>query len=290
MIPEHITTKIFLDSSDPAETQELITLLGRLDGQTTNPSLVTKHPEAQARMAAGEKFTPEEINIFYKGVVQEISSLLPHGSVSIEVYADAETTADHMFTQGQEFWQWIPNAHIKYPINAAGLEAAERSIAAGMRVNMTLCFTQQQAAAVYAATRGAMIGDVFLSPFAGRLDDIGQHGMGFIQNVVRMYQQGDGHAQVLAASIRTVDHLLDSFAMGADLVTAPISVYKEWAEQGFPTRNTVIEPETQQLLAPTYEEVDLTHAWNTYNIQHDLTDKGIEKFAADWNAIVWQQS
>lgn len=285
MIPESITTKIFLDSGDPAETKEMLELLGRLDGQTTNPSLVTKNPDAQARIARGEKFASQEIYEFYEGIVKEISELVPE-SVSIEVYADAETTADEMFAQAESFWKWIPNAHIKYPITAGGLEAAERSIAAGMRVNMTLCFSQEQAAAVYAATRGAAAGDVYLSPFAGRLDDIGQHGMGFIQNVVEMYKKSDGHVQSLAASIRSVDHLLDCFAMGVDIVTAPAKVYREWAAQGFPTRETMMTAAEQNLSETAYEEVSLDSAWNEYDIQHDLTDTGIAKFANDWNAII----
>src|SRR3989344_2946519 len=94
MRPEGLQTKIFLDSGDPAETREAIKLLGFLDGQTTNPSLVAKNPET-----AGKKFTKPEIFDFYKKVVTEVSGLIPDGSVSIEVYADMDTTADQMLEQ-----------------------------------------------------------------------------------------------------------------------------------------------------------------------------------------------
>ena len=170
MKPEGLTTKIFLDSGDPAETRQVIEALGFLDGQTTNPTLVAKNPYARERFEKGDKFTKEEIFDFYKKVVTEVAEMIPHGSISIEVYADDTVSADTMFEQGKDMFTWIPNAQVKYPILPAGLEAAKRSIEAGMRVNMTLCFTQQQAAAVYSATRGAKKGDVFVSPFVGRLD------------------------------------------------------------------------------------------------------------------------
>src|SRR3989344_4842731 len=102
--------------------------------------------------------------------------------------------------QGKEMFSWIPNAHVKYPTTKAGLEAAHRSIQEGMRVNMTLVFTQEQAAAVYAATKGAKRGDVFVSPFIGRLDDRGENGMDLIKNIIKMYRGGDGHVLILGAS------------------------------------------------------------------------------------------
>ena len=83
MRPEQLKTKIFLDSGDPAETKMVIERLGFLDGQTTNPSLIAKNPEAKARLAAGDRFSRQEVNEFYKNVVSEISSLIPDGSVSI---------------------------------------------------------------------------------------------------------------------------------------------------------------------------------------------------------------
>src|SRR5262249_12606255 len=143
----------------------------------------------------------------YRRIVQEISPLVGDGGVSIEVLADLTTTADQMFRQGQEMFSWIPNAYVKYPCTSAGLQAAERSVGRGIRVNMTLCFSQPQAAAVYAATRGAAQ-PTYVSPFVGRLDDIGQYGLDLVRNIKRMYTRGDGHVRLLAASLRSLPHLL----------------------------------------------------------------------------------
>jgi transaldolase len=284
--PTELTTKIFLDSGDPAETKQIIDILGFLDGQTTNPTLVSKNPYAQERLKSDQKFSKTEIFDFYKQMITEISGLIPEGSISIEVYGDAETTADAMFAQGQDMFTWIPNAQVKYPIISAGLEAAERSIAAGMRVNMTLCFSQQQAAAVYAATRGANPGDVYVSPFIGRLDDIGINGMDLIANIVQMYQPSDHHAQVLSASARTMEHFMQCLAVGSDLITAPFAVLKAWGEAGTPLPDETFRYDSGQLTPVAYEETDLSQPWHSYNIQHDLTDQGLVKFAADWNALI----
>ncbi len=286
MRPENLTTKIFLDSGDPLETRELMRLLGFLDGQTTNPSLIAKNPEAQKRLQEGKKFTSKEVYNFYRNVITEISGLIPDGSVSIEVYADATTTADAMFTQGKEMYTWIPNAHIKYPTTAAGLEAAEKSVQAGMRVNMTLCFSQEQAAAVYAATRGAVKGQVFLSPFVGRLDDIGQNGMDLIKNILEMYRESDHHVEVLSASVRTLEHFMSAIQMQSDIITAPYKVIREWAEKGMPIPDASFSYTRPDLQPVPEEKLNLDQQWQNFSIQHDLTSKGIEKFAVDWNALV----
>lgn len=286
MRPANLKTRIFLDSGDPAETKEIISLLGYLDGQTTNPTLVAKNPHARQRFEKGEKFSKDEIYDFYRQVVTDISGLIPYGSVSIEVYADADTTADEMFTQGQSMFDWIPNAHVKYPTTTAGLAAAERSIAIGMRVNMTLCFSQAQAAAVYAATRGASKGDVFVSPFIGRLDDIGIDGMSLISNITKMYAASDGHSELLAASVRTMPQFMQSLALGADIITAPFSVIKAWAEAGQPLPDANFVYDAGNLQAVAYQELDLTQLWQSFNLAHDLTTKGIARFAADWNELI----
>ncbi len=286
MRPAELRTKIFLDSGDPAETRDALDMLGFLDGQTTNPTLVARNPYARQRFEKGDKFTEKEIYDFYKQVVTDISRLIPDGSVSIEVHADAATTAARMLAQGREMSGWIPNAHIKYPTTAAGLEAAAKSVKAGMRVNMTLCFTQAQAAAVYAATAGAGKGAVFVSPFVGRLDDIGQNGMDLIGNVVRMYGSGDGHVEVLAASIRTLEQFMQSLALGADIVTAPFSVLEAWAKAGKPLPDKGSSYDAGSLQRIPYEEFDLSQPWQQFDIVHELTDKGIERFGADWQALI----
>jgi transaldolase len=281
MKPTNLKTKIFLDSGDPAETREALSVLGFLDGQTTNPSLIAKNPQT-----AGKKFSKQKLLDFYKGVVREVSALIPDGSVSIEVYADKNTLADEMLAQAREFWQWIPNAHIKYPTTTEGLKAAEISVKEGMRVNMTLVFSQEQAAAVYAATLGAKKGDVFLSPFVGRLDDRGENGMDFIANTIKMYEAGDKHVEVLVASVRSMEHFLKSIELGADIITAPLKILKDWASASFPLPLGEGQGEGSELAPIPYQEISLIKPWQEYNIQHELTDKGIEKFAQDWNNLI----
>src|SRR5665213_2231632 len=286
MKPSGLKTKIFLDSGDPAETRQILSLLGFLDGQTTNPTLVSRNPHDRERFEKGEKFSADEIYDFYKQVVSEISELIPVGSVSIEVYADNTTPAETMLEQGQKMYGWIPNAHIKYPTNKAGLAAAELSVKQGMRVNMTLCFSQSQAAAVYAATKGAQPGGAFVSPFAGRLDGIGENGMELIENIVRMYGGGDGHTELLAASIRSYEHFMQSLAVGADIITAPFSILEQWAQAGRPLPGVDFRYQPAQLKEIPYKTIDLNQPWPSYDIRHELTDKGIDSFAADWNALI----
>ena len=155
--------------------------------------------------------------------------------------------------QGREFFKWIPNAHIKYPTTTGGLRAAEISVKEGMRVNMTLVFSQGQAAAVYAATLnqslrsgtgqavGATRGQVYLSPFVGRLDDRGENGMDFILNTIKMYKPGDGHVEVLVASVRSIEHFMKSIELGADIITAPLKILKQWAEAGMPVMSSKLQ-------------------------------------------------
>ncbi len=286
MKPKTLKTRIFVDSGDPNETRELIKLLGFLDGQTTNPTLISKNPEAKARLERGEKFAEEEIFGFYKKVVQEISSLIPQGSVSVEVYADKNTTAEQMLEQGREMFSWIPNAHIKFPTNTEGLKAGEQAIKEGLRVNMTLCFSQEQAAAVYAATRGAEKGQVFVSPFIGRLDDKGENGIDLIKNIIKMYKNGDGHVEVLAASLRNLDHFLYNLKLGCDIITSPFKILKEWEEKGRPMPDENFSYHHANLKPIPYDKINLEKNWSQFNISHPLTDIGMEKFSTDWNSLL----
>ncbi len=290
MKPAELKTRIFLDSGDPAETKAVLERLGFLDGQTTNPSLIAKNPET-----AGKKFGRQEILEFYKKVVQEISGLIPRGSVSIEVYADFSTSSEDMLEQGRELFTWIPNAHIKFPTTVEGLKAAATAVREGIHVNMTLCFSQDQAAAVHAATRGAKKGDVFISPFVGRLDDIGENGMDLIKNIIKMYREANSHVEVLSASLRNQDHLQQSIALGADIVTAPFKILEEWASANFPSPGDLPvrqaggegSRERSAGLRPIpYQQLDLNKSWTEFNIQHSLTDKGTQKFSEDWNNLI----
>lgn len=286
MRPENLKTKIFLDGGDPAETRAVIERLGFLDGQTTNPTLIAKNPNAQQRLAAGEKFSQQEIYDFYKTVVQEMSALIPQGSISVEVYAEKSTNVEQMFNQSKQMFDWIPNAHIKFPITSAGLGSAERAITEGMRVNMTLCFSQEQAAAVHCAARGATRGQVFVSPFIGRLDDIGENGMDLIANILRMYRECESPVEALSASIRTLDHFLASLSLGADIITTPAKILIEWADQGMLIPRVEHNYNHKNLRRIPYEEISLREDWRDFDINHPLTDKGIERFSSDWNALI----
>ena len=286
MKPKNLKTRIFLDGGDPEETREVIRLLGFLDGQTTNPTLISKNPRARQRLERGEKFTQEEIIDFYRKTVREISKLIPKGSISVEVYADHSTSAGAMLSQGKEMFSWIPNAHVKFPTSREGLTAAEQAVKGGMRVNLTLCFSQEQGAAVYAATRGAKRGDVFVSPFIGRLDDRGENGMDVISHILQMYRKGDGHVLVLTASVRKMDHLLYALKLGSDIITAPFNILKEWGEKGLPMPGDDYVYRPGGLKSIPFKEIDLTKNWQSYDIRHELTDKGMERFSADWNALI----
>ena len=191
-------------------------------------------------------------------------------------------------------FSWIPNAYIKYPCTHEGLRAAQMSVREGMRVNMTLCFSQEQAAAVYAATKGSKA-PVYVSPFVGRLDDRGENGMDLVRNIKQMYEAGDGHVHVLAASIRHLKHLLGSFASKAELVTAPSKVWEEWAASSFPLPGADFvyqgTDKTGGPLKPLADKtVDLNRAWESFDIRHDLTTKGIEQFVADYKSTLKQSA
>ena len=283
-------TKILVDGGDPDETLRIKNLIGFVDGQTTNPSLIAKNPEVQHLLASGYRLTTEEQTVEYKKIVQKISPLVGDAGVSIEVFADLDTTAEQMLAQGQEMFSWIPNAYIKYPCTHDGLRAAHVSVERGIRVNMTLCFSQDQAAAVYAATRGAKE-PVYVSPFIGRLDDRGDNGMDVVRNILKMYQAGDHHVHVLAASIRHLDHLLCSFALNAELTTVPGKVLEKWATQGsrLPDGSFVyqgIDPQGQALKPIEYKALDLNAPWESFDLRHELTREGIQKFVADYQSTL----
>lgn len=278
MKPTSLKTSIFLDSADPKETKEAISMLGFLDGQTTNPSLLAKNQSAKR-------------NVFscYREAIEKISALVSR-SVSIEVYADQGTSSEEMLKQAIGMDSWAPNAHIKFPITHEGIEAARMALNYDINVNMTLCFSQEQAAAVYAATVGTRKGEVFVSPFVGRLDDKSINGMDLIRNIIRTYKEGNGHVEVLTASVRHVNHLLYAIYLGSDIVTAPLNVLKKWAADGMPLPDEhYIYPDNIRLdlVRIPYRELNLSGCWcKDFNLHHPLTDAGLQKFANDWNKLL----
>lgn len=208
--------KFFVDSADVDAIREL-NELGMVDGVTTNPSLILK---------SGRDILE---------VTREICDLVD-GPVSAEVVA---TQADAMIAEGQKLAAIAENIAVKLPLTWDGLKACKVLSDAGHMVNVTLCFSANQA--LLAAKAGA----TFISPFIGRLDDINLDGMDLIADIRTIYDNYGFETQILAASIRSVNHVLDSARIGADVMTAPPEVIRKLAS-------------------------------------HPLTDKGLETFLADW--------
>lgn len=290
MLANKPKTKILVDGGDPAETLRIKSLIGFVDGQTTNPSLIAKNPAIQRFVASGHRLSSQEEKNEYKKIVQSISPLVGDAGVSIEVFADLGTKAEEMLAQGEEMFSWIPNAYVKYPCTHEGLRAAQMSTDKSIRVNMTLCFSQEQAAAVYAATKGSKE-PVYVSPFVGRLDDQGEDGMDLVRNIKTMYERSDAHVHVLAASIRTINHLLYSFVLSAELATVPTTVLEEWAATGFPMPGQDflyrgVDANGKLLKSIPYKELDLDRPWESFDIAHELTTKGIQKFVTDYQGTL----
>lgn len=273
-------SKIYIDGGDPKETRianELLKNAGYhgLDGQTTNPSLIAKN----AVNAKGDPIS------YYKKVVQEMSTIIPQGKISIQVIGDPATmTAQDMLVQARDRITWIPNGIIKLPCTKAGIETAAMFCHEGS-INLTLNFSQEQGAAVYSATKSHSH-DVFISPFVGRFDDRGEKGMDFIANELEMFKSGDKHVQIIAASIRNMAHLMRSLQLHCDIVTIPFKVFKEWADGSFTLPSKDYTYTASGLAKIPYIKLSLDQDWKTYDIRHDLTDAGVAKFWQDWKSIV----
>jgi transaldolase len=187
--------KFFIDTASIAEIKEANDL-GVLDGVTTNPSLVAKE---------GKEFIP---------LLKEICAIV-HGPVSAEVIS---TEFDGMMKEGRELAKIHENIVVKVPLIKDGLKAVKALKAEGIRTNVTLCFSANQA--LLAAKAGAY----FISPFVGRLDDISQNGMELIGQIVTIYHNYGYDTQVLVASVRHPLHVIDAAMMGADICTMPFKV------------------------------------------------------------------
>ncbi len=274
----NLKSKIFIDGGDPKETEEVKKLLGFLDGQTTNPTLIAKNLKASM---GNKKLTQEEALAEYKRIVVAMNKIIPGGSISIQVFANSETDAEEMLVQARERKSWIPNASIKFPCTTQGLKAANVACRE-MPVNITLVFSQSQAAAVYEATMGANY-PVFLSPFVGRLDDIGQNGMQLIANILKMYKEGNGHVEVLTASVRNINHFLYALQLGSEIITSPFKVLQIWKEMGMkiPDKDFVYLPDSSFPI-DYKEDITLGKKWIEYDLNHPLTAKGVAAFYKDW--------
>jgi transaldolase len=199
-------------------------------------------------ISSGHKFSTKEELHECKKIVLTISPQVGDAGVSIQVFADSDTTGEQML--------------------------AQMSVREGIGVNMTLCFSQEQAAAVYAATKGSK-DPVYVSPFLGRLDDQGQNGMDLVRDIKKMYEAGDGYVHVWGASVRTLNHLLAAVALQAELATAPSKMWEEWAAASFPLpeKDFVykgVDKLGNQLRPIPYKSVDLNLPWESFDIRHEF--------------------
>jgi transaldolase len=209
--------KFFIDTANLDEIREA-NEIGLIDGVTTNPSLIAK-----------------EKDVNFNEHIAKICEIVK-GDVSAEVTA---LDTEGMLKQGRELAKIAPNVVIKCPLTLDGLKATRIFRAEGTKVNVTLCFSAAQA--LLAAKAGAS----YISPFIGRLDDIGQNGMQLIADIIQIYDNYNFETEVLAASIRHPMHIVDAALVGAHVATLPFKVI-------------------QQL------------------VKHPLTDKGLDSFLSDW--------
>ena len=210
--------KFFIDTANLNEIKEAHAL-GILAGVTTNPSLVAK-----------------EKDVSFHDRLREITALVP-GSVSAEVIA---LDAEGMIREGKELAEIAPNITVKVPMTPDGLKAVHALTQAGIKTNVTLIFNANQA--LLAARAGA----TYVSPFIGRLDDIGQNGLDLIAEIAEIFAIHDIDSEIIAASIRHPQHVTQAALRGAHIATVPYNVILQICK-------------------------------------HPLTDKGIEGFLSDWN-------
>jgi len=190
--------KFFLDTANLDEIREAASW-GQVDGVTTNPSLIAKE---------GRDF---------KQVIHEICTIVD-GPISAEAVS---LDAEGMIREGREFAAWHPNVIVKLPMTIEGLKAAKVFKAEGIRTNVTLVFSANQA--LLAARAGA----TYISPFVGRLDDEGQDGMALISEIVEIFSNYDFETQILVASVRHPMHVTTAARLGADVATMPFKVMKQ---------------------------------------------------------------
>lgn len=286
MRPENLKTKIFLYSADISETQEAQRILGFLDGQTTNPKLISKLPDLQKRLSWGKKYTKEEFFKFYKQLVERISHILSGGVISMGIYADHNTTAKDLLDQAKEASAWAKNVFIKFPITQEGLLAAKEAAGLGIKIVMSHCFTQEQAQAVYAVTSGAQKGQFFIAPRIERLCYGGFNGMDIVKNIIEMYKKGDGHVGIFVTDIGNIDHLLYSLSLGVDVLSAPLRILKVWCEKGLKVPDPSFKYDVEHLKPILYKELDLSLKPDQYNIQHELTDTSIREAYMNWKTVI----
>jgi len=212
--------EIFLDTANIDQIKQA-TKLGVISGVTTNPTLLAKEGRDD-----------------YEAVIKEISAIVS-GPISAEVVVEG---VEPMLEQARQIAAWAPNVVIKIPVTAEGLEVTSILTGEDIKVNMTLCFSLNQ------ALLGALAGADYISPFVGRLDDIGDDGMQLVADIVKMYKEYDFPTGVIAASIRHPQHCVAAARVGADIATVPYNVLMQM-------------------------------------IRHPLTDAGLKSFLDDWRRV-----
>lgn len=215
--------RLFLDTANIDHIRHGVRL-GVITGVTTNPSLVSK-----------------EGKVDYKHLVQEICSVVP-GPVSTEVLSQ---DASGMVAEARQIATWAENVVVKIPASLEGVEATYQLAKENIKVNFTLCFSVNQ------ALLGAVAGATFVSPFVGRVDDIGEHGMRLVKEIVEVFRKYPESikTQVIAASIRHPQHCIEAAEAGAQIATVPYQVLMQM-------------------------------------IRHPLTDIGISRFLEDWHKVM----
>lgn len=209
--------RLFLDTANIDHIRHGVKL-GVITGVTTNPSLVSKEGKTD-----------------YQRLIQEICEIVP-GPVSTEVLSQ---DAEGMVREAREIATWAENIAVKIPATLAGVEATSMLSQEGIKVNFTLCFSLNQ------AVLGALAGATFVSPFVGRLDDIGHDGMGLVREIVEVFNNYQFKTQVIAASIRHAQHCVAAAKAKAPIATVPYEVLMQM-------------------------------------VRHPLTDIGISRFLEDW--------
>lgn len=285
MRPESLKTNIVLYSGQASDTKDALSLLGFLDGQTTNIKLISKNKEIQERLNLLKKFTKEEIFSLYKKYTAEIVAILPDKPISLDIYSDENTQAQEMISQAKEMSLWFKNAVIKFPITHEGLLAAQEAVKLRMSITLNHCFSQEQAAAVYAATLGARKGQVLISPRIERLDYSGANGMDLVKNIIEMYKSGDGHVGVLSTDIGTIDHFLYTISLGADCISAPLRIIKVWIQKGIPIPKNY-NYITEDMRPIAYRQIDLNQSWEAYDIVHELTQISAQESFSVWRTLL----
>lgn len=291
-------TRFILDSGNPVEYRTAFDLFTNNDqklwGSTTNPTLIAKKLSEQ-----GKKLNTEDAFALQKNIVLQILKIVP-GAVSAEVYADAMTTSENMVEQGREISKWNERVVIKLPTTIEGFKARTELRKENIVTNNTLVFSQQQIYAICLHehlvqkefnSKGKW--PSFISPFLGRLDDMGENGITLVKNGMELKKYFKEELWMLAASIRTPSHLTACIELESELITAPLTVYKEWLEGAGPSKKetNLTYPDLWQV-PPDVKAIDSLENFyealenNLLDISHDLTEKGIAKFTEDWKAIL----